>query len=252
MPGGGGPSVGRRRRLAPAVQIELRPRRRGEAAARRVRRDLPRRVVAEPDAGDERRRVADEPDVVAVVRRARLAGDRPRDAHVADRACPCRSPRRPAASDVSSIRVARIHRRVARARSPRSRAACRRPPRCGVTSRGVHAQCRRWRTAHTPPPARAASRPSAPSAMDGTGVQRTRDAVAARRRDHARSPTARLTRTVAAFAETDQRPREGDAAGVLVVVVRRAARLSRPMRDFDRLVVDERRPASYPRASAAA
>src|SRR5581483_11528436 len=65
-------------RLVPAGLIELRPRRRREPPAARVVADLARRVVAEPHAGDERRREADEPHVFAAVRRPCFSRDRRR------------------------------------------------------------------------------------------------------------------------------------------------------------------------------
>ncbi len=62
-----------RRWLSPIdLGHERGPRRRREHAALRIRVDLLRPVEAHPHAGDEIRRVADEPDVGAVVRRARL------------------------------------------------------------------------------------------------------------------------------------------------------------------------------------
>ena len=80
LPRGLGPA------LDPAVPVERRPRRRGEPAAGRVAADLVRLVEAEPDAGDERRGVADEPDVGALVGRPRLPGDGTVHAPAAQRA----------------------------------------------------------------------------------------------------------------------------------------------------------------------
>ena len=74
---------------------ERRPRGSGENAALRVRLDLLRPVEPHPDAGDEVRRVADEPDVGAVVRRAGLAAGGNRELRAHATRPPCRAARRP-------------------------------------------------------------------------------------------------------------------------------------------------------------
>src|SRR5690242_7676343 len=75
----------RERPLTPAVLVELCPRRSGEPAAGGIVRNRPWVVVTEPDTGEQCRRIADEPDVIAVVRRPRLPGDRALDAKISDR-----------------------------------------------------------------------------------------------------------------------------------------------------------------------
>src|SRR5262245_11470682 len=72
-------------RLSPAIHIELGPCRRRQAPTSSVVANGSRRVVAEPNAGYERGREAQAPDVVDAVGRPRLAGDRAGDAVVANR-----------------------------------------------------------------------------------------------------------------------------------------------------------------------
>src|SRR5689334_7627129 len=74
----------RRCGLLPALQIKLRPRRRGESTTGCVARYRRRHVVTKPDGGDDRWREADEPDVRTAVGRAGLAGDQPFHAVVAN------------------------------------------------------------------------------------------------------------------------------------------------------------------------
>ena len=117
--------------LAPAVEVERRPGRRGEAAAGGGGRDRAGRVVPEPDGGDHGRRVADEPDVGAVVGRPGLAGDGLADAAIAHQ---------PAGAAVDHRlehrgelkRLRRAEHAFGRAEWARARARCRRPPRSGA------------------------------------------------------------------------------------------------------------------------
>ena len=70
--------------LSPRVAafMNVRPERHRDVGGEAVRQDRARLIEADPDAGDELRREADEPRVVEIVGRAGLAGGRQREAEL--------------------------------------------------------------------------------------------------------------------------------------------------------------------------
>ena len=181
-----GGDAGRRRRATRACRrcvaafMNFAHDRHRDVGGEAVRQNRVRLIEADPDAGHELRREADEPRVVEIVGRAGLAGGRQREAQAARARLPV-----PALIDVGHHRRHQERRRVAdRARRRLLRigtARGRRDPRRGGSASAA-ARGRGWRTPRTPRSSTAASpRPSRARAT----------ARSARRRRPSSSRTAR-------------------------------------------------------------